>query len=88
MSQGSQGSGGTGGIFSLFFREAGLFWEQAFKWSEARADEIRQADAKREERRRMEAEANLLEQARRAKEAGLDVNAVLARGRDEPRRLA
>lgn len=75
------------GIFGLFFREAGLFWEQAFKWAEERAAEDRVADAKDLERRRMEAESRLLEQARLAKEAGLDVDAILARVRDEAKQL-
>lgn len=82
--------GKTTGIFGLFFREAGLFWEQAFNWAEERAREDRVLDAE-EQRRRLsttqlrqaEAEARLLEQIRLAKEAGLDVDSILARVRQE-----
>jgi hypothetical protein len=35
----------------------------------------------------MEAETRFLEQARLAKEAGLDVDKIMARLRDEPKRL-
>lgn len=85
------------GIFTLFFREAGLFWEQAFKWAEDRAAEDRTLDTEYEKRRlvdgearrddaqarRAEAEARLLEQIRLAKEAGIDVEDVLQRIRKE-----
>lgn len=85
MSQRSPGS--ATGIFGMAFREIGLFWEQAFKWAEERAAEDRQEEAKDTERRRIEAEARLLEQVRLAKEAGLDVNAILNRVREEPKKL-
>ena len=82
--------GKTTGIFGLFFREAGYFWEQTFKWAEELANEDRQLDADYERRRladttlrQTEAEARLLEQIRLAKEAGLDVDAILARVRAE-----
>lgn len=39
MSEKPQGS--KIGIFGLFFREAGLFSEQAFKWVNDRADGFR-----------------------------------------------
>ena len=93
---------GTGtGIFSLFFREAGLFYEQAWEWANERARETQQyldeqAKADRllnaeDDKRRLteaqyhkaDAEARLLEQMRLAKEAGLDVDAILRRIRDE-----
>jgi len=80
----------TTGIFGLFFREAGYFWQQAFEWAEERAKEDRLLDADYERRRlsdaqlrQTEAEARLLEQVRLAKEAGLDVDAILARVRAE-----
>lgn len=83
--------GKTTGIFGLFFREAGYFWEQAFTWAEERAREDRLLDAEDQQRRltaaqlrQTEAEARLLEQIRLAKEAGLDVDAILARARQEP----
>lgn len=76
--------GSTTGIFTTFFREAGLFWEQAFRWAEEQTKEDRQlaleddrrrlADA---EARRADAEARLLEQVRLAKQAGVDVDAIL-----------
>lgn len=82
--------GKTTGIFGLFFREAGFFWEQAFNWAEERAKEDRLLDAEDQKRRltsaqlrQTEAEARLLEQVRLAKEAGLDVDAILARVRSE-----
>lgn len=82
--------GKTTGIFGLFFREAGYFWEQAFNWAEERAREDRLLDADDQQRRltvaqlrQTEAEARLLEQIRLAKEAGLDVDAILARARQE-----
>lgn len=71
----------------MFFREWGLFMEQAWKWAEDQAAQDRVEDAKDTERRRMQAEADLLEQARLAKQAGLDVDAILARIRDEPKKL-
>jgi hypothetical protein len=85
------------GIFTLFFREAGLFWEQAFKWAEERAADDRALDAEDAKRRlvnteavhadavarRAEAEARLLEQIRLAKQAGIDPEAMLRRIRDE-----
>jgi hypothetical protein len=84
------------GIFTLFFRETGLFWEQAFKWAEERAAEDRVLDAEDAQRRlvnteavhadavarRAEAEARLLEQIRLAKEAGIDPEDMLRRIRD------
>lgn len=70
------------GICSLFFREAGEFWSEAFQWAEAKSDEQRQAA---DTRRRMEAEAKLLEQMRLAREAGLDVDDILAKVRNQPR---
>lgn len=83
---------GSGGIFGLFFREAGYFWEQAFKWAEERAREDRVLDANFEQKRltdaqyrKTEAEARLLEQMRLAKEAGLDVDKILERIREEKR---
>lgn len=87
MSQRPPDSGVTG-IMGLFFREWGLFWEQTFKWAEDRANQAQLEAGKRDEVRRMEAEAKLLEQLRLAKEAGLDVNAVLAQSREEQRRLS
>lgn len=93
---------GTGpGIFSMFFREAGLFYEQAWQWANERARETqlyldeqaradRQLNAEDDKRRlaeaqtrKADAEARLLEQMRLAKEAGLDVDAILRRIRDE-----
>lgn len=78
------------GIFSLFFREAGVFWEQAFKWAEDQAREDRLLDTEDEKRRlsdsqyrKADAEARLLEQVRLAKEAGLDVDDILRRIREE-----
>lgn len=80
------------GIFTLFFREAGLFWEQTFKWAEDQAKEDRLLDAEDEKRRladaqyrKTDAEARLLEQIRLAKEAGLDVDDILRRIREELR---
>jgi hypothetical protein len=94
-------TGTSPGIFSMFFREAGLFYEQAWEWANERARETQlyldeQARADRQlnaedDRRRLaeaqarkaDAEARLLEQMRLAKEAGLDVDAILRRIRDE-----
>jgi hypothetical protein len=91
------------GIFSLFFREAGLFYEQAWEWANERARETGKYldDQAREDRllnaeddkrrladaqyRKADAEARLLEQIRLAKEAGLDVDAILRRIREEVR---
>lgn len=80
------------GIFALFFREAGLFWEQAWKWSEEQAKEDRLLTAEDDKRRladaqyrKTDAEARLLEQIRLAKEAGLDVDEILRRVREELR---
>lgn len=42
MSSRPTGTGGTGpgsGIFTLLFREVGLFWEQAWQWSNERVRE-------------------------------------------------
>jgi hypothetical protein len=87
------------GIFSLLFRETGLFLEQAFQWSQdqsrqafkwaeeqAKEDRLMLVDDERRkltdaETRQKEAEANLLEQVRLAKQAGLDVEAILQRVR-------
>lgn len=76
--------GSTTGIFTTFFREAGLFWEQAFRWAEEQAKEDRLLTAEEDRRRladadarRAEAEARLLEQVRLAKQAGIDVDAIL-----------
>lgn len=80
------------GIFTLFFREAGLFWEQAWKWADEQAREDRLLSAEEDKRRladaqsrKTDAEARLLEQIRLAKEAGLDVDAILRRMREELR---
>jgi len=80
----NQPVGNTNGIFSLFFREVGLFWEQAFRWANEQAKEDRlltlEEDRRRvaeAEARRAEAEARLLEQARLARQAGVDVDALL-----------
>ncbi|MBP1465646.1 hypothetical protein EYB53_008000 [Candidatus Chloroploca sp. M-50] len=74
------------GIFTLLFRETGLFFEQAWKWTEeqAREDRLLIADDDRRrltdaETRKAEAEARLLEQIRLAKQAGLDVDAIMRR---------
>lgn len=82
--------GKTTGIFGLFFREAGLFWEQAWKWAEDQAREDRLFEQEYEQRRltdtqtrQTEAEARLLEQIRLAKEAGLDVDDILRRARGD-----
>jgi hypothetical protein len=98
------------GIFSLLFRETGLFLEQAFQWSQeqsqqgfkwaenqsqqafkwvedqAKEDRLMLVDDERRkladaETRQKEAEARLLEQVRLAKQAGLDVEAILQRVR-------
>lgn len=90
MSERPQGS--VTGIFGLFFREAGLFWEQAFRWAEDQAQEDRLLEAGSQKQladsaaaRRAEAEARLLEQIRLAKQAGLDVDGILASMREERR---
>jgi hypothetical protein len=84
--------GSSTGIFTLFFREAGAFWEQAFTWAEQQAREDRLLDAEEDKRRlsnaqylKADAEARLLEQIRLAKEAGLDVDDILRRIREELR---
>lgn len=84
--------GNNTGIFTLFFREAGLFWEQAWQWAEAQAKEDRLLSAEDDKRRltdaeyrKVDAEARLLEQIRLAKEAGLDVDQILRRIREELR---
>lgn len=81
--------GSNTGIFTLFFREAGFFWEQAWQWAEEQAKEDRVLDVEDEKRRmtdaqsrKADAEARLLEQMRLAKEAGLDVDAILRRVRE------
>lgn len=81
--------GNSTGIFTLFFREAGFFWEQAWQWAEQQAKEDRVLDLEDEKRRladaqsrKADAEARLLEQIRLAKEAGLDVDAILRRVRE------
>lgn len=113
------------GIFTLFFREAGLFSEQAWQWANERAQEGQKyfeertregqkyledraregqqflAEQAREDRvlsaedekrrlsdattRKADAEAKLLEQMRLAKQAGLDVEAILRRVREDAR---
>ena len=80
------------GIVSLFFREAGAFWERVYTYGEAQAKEDRALDAEDDRRRladaqyrKADAEARLLEQIRLAKEAGLDVDYILARIREELR---
>jgi hypothetical protein len=87
MSQDPVGDKGLTGIFGLFFREAGLFWEQTWQWAEQRAAEDRAADERDDERRRLEAEARFLEQARLAREAGLDVEDMVAKMRSDQKRL-
>ena len=78
--------GPTNGIFSLFFREAGFFWEQAWQWAQEQAAEDRKEMAQDDDRRRTEAIAKLLEQARLAKEAGLDVDKILAQVGEDVKR--
>jgi hypothetical protein len=67
------------GIFSLFFREAGWWWARAYERVDDGVREFSIDARNREARRRMEAEARLLEEMRRAKEAGIDPEAVLRR---------
>jgi hypothetical protein len=67
------------GIFSLFFREAGYWWAQAYERVDEGVREFSLDARNREARRRAEAEARLLEEMRRAKEAGIDPEAVLRR---------
>lgn len=99
----SRPTGPGTGIFSLFFREAGLFYEQAWEWANERARETQKyvEEQAREDRllnaeddkrrlvdaqyRKADAEARLLEQIRLAKEAGLDVEAILRRIREDVR---
>ncbi len=85
----NQPVGNNSGIFSLFFREAGLFWEQVWQWAEQQSKEDRELTVSEEQRRqteamarKAEAEANLLEQVRLAKSAGLDVDEILRRARE------
>lgn len=80
------------GILSLFFREAGAFWEKVYLYGEQQAKEDRALDAEDDKRRltdaqmrKADAEARLLEQIRLAKEAGLDVDDILRRIREELR---
>ena len=80
------------GITAMMFREIGAFWERAFAWSEERAKEDRLLDVEDDKRRltdaqyrQADAEARLLEQIRLAKEAGLDVDDILRRIREEVR---
>ena len=88
----SKGPVDTTGIFTLFFREAGAFWEKTFTWAEAQAKKDRALDADDDKRRlvvaqdrKLDAEARLLEQIRLAKEAGLDVDAILRSMREDVR---
>ncbi|NNJ12179.1 hypothetical protein EKD04_017760 [Chloroflexales bacterium ZM16-3] len=67
MSDRPQGSGT--GIFGLLFREVGLFYEQAFKWAD---DQVKGTLT-------LDPEERLLEQVRQAKEAGVDVEKVMAK---------
>lgn len=85
----NQPTGNNSGIFSLFFREAGLFWEQVWQWAEQQSKEDRALTVSEEQRRqteamarKAEAEAQLLEQVRLAKSAGLDVDEILRRARE------
>ncbi len=102
--------GDNTGIFTLLFREVGLFSEQTWQWVNERARESQKyveerardtqkylEDQARDDRtmlvdddkrrlaeaetRKAEAEARLLEQVRLAKQAGLDVEAILRRTR-------
>lgn len=68
----------SGGIFSMMFREVGLFWEQAWKWAEEQAQADREQEKVDQQRRLAEAQARLLEQIRLAKEAGVDVDRIMA----------
>ncbi len=88
----SKGPVDTTGIFTLFFREAGAFWEKTFNWAEAQAKEDRALDADDDKRRladaqyrKSDAEARLLEQIRLAKADGLDVDAILRSIREDVR---
>jgi hypothetical protein len=88
----SKGPVDTTGIFTLFFREAGYFWQRTFEWSEAQAKEDRALDVEDEKRRltdaqyrKSDAEARLLEQIRLAKADGLDVDAILRSIREDVR---
>jgi hypothetical protein len=71
----------------LLFREVGVFWEQAWNWAEREAEADRQEFNRDVDRRNLEAQARLLEQVRLAKEAGIDVDAVLAQARGDYREL-
>jgi hypothetical protein len=75
MTNRPQGNGNGTGIFGLLFREVGVFYEQAFKWADDTIKSTLTADP----------EARLLEQARQAKAAGVDVDKVLAKLRNEKR---
>ncbi|NJM07987.1 hypothetical protein HC891_20050 [Candidatus Gracilibacteria bacterium] len=77
--------GSVTGIMGLFFREVGVFWEQAWTWAEREAEADRAESNRDVDRRNLEAQARLLEQIRLAKEAGIDVDAVLAQARGESR---
>ncbi|WP_298818959.1 hypothetical protein [Chloroflexus sp.] len=66
------------GIFSMMFREVGLFWEQVWKWTEEQTKADREQEKIDQQRRLAEAQARLLEQIRLAKEAGLDVDRIMA----------
>jgi hypothetical protein len=66
--------------------------KQAFDWADGIAKDDRLLDAEDQKRRsseatarRADAEARLLEQMRLAKQAGLDVDAILARLREDKR---
>lgn len=68
----------SGGIFGMMFREVGLFWEQVWKWAEDQAKADREQEKVDQQRRLAEAQARLLEQIRLAKEAGVDVDRIMA----------
>lgn len=76
MSQPPSGRGQ--GIFGIIFREVGLFYEQAFKWADDRDKEFRQNLGLSGQ---SDVEARLIEQVRRAKQAGVDVDKVLKQTR-------
>lgn len=66
------------GIFGVIFREVGLFYEQAFKWADDRDKEFRQNLGLSGQ---ADAESRLVEQIRRAKQAGVDVDKVVKQNR-------
>ncbi|ABY34539.1 MULTISPECIES: hypothetical protein [Chloroflexus] len=68
----------SGGIFGMMFREVGFFWEQVWNWAEEQAKADREQEKIDQQRRLAEAQARLLEQIRLAKEAGLDVDRIMA----------